>query len=124
MPSVWRTLFHCLALLLGGCLAPTGDVPPPVQEDVLKAGDRLSITVSGEEDLSGSFAVNRDGTVRLDLLGGVPAAGLSVAGFQEQVRQRLAAGYLIDPQVRVARLAQLPPPGSLPAASPALRPSQ
>jgi polysaccharide export outer membrane protein len=119
----WRTIFPFLALLLGGCLAPGGDVPPPpVQEDVLKAGDRLSITVSGEEDLSGGFAVNSDGLVQLDLLGGVPAAGLSVAAFQEQVRQRLAAGYLIDPHVRVARLAQ--PPGPLPAALPALRPSQ
>ena len=121
----WRTIFPCLALLLGGCLAPSGDVPPPpMQADVLKAGDRLSITVSGEEELSGNFAVNGDGLVRLDLLGGVPAAGLRMADFQEQVRQRLAAGYLIDPQVRVARLAQSPSAGPLPATTPALRPSQ
>ena len=125
MRSVWRTFFPCLALLLGGCLAPSGEAPPPlVQGDVLQPGDGLSIAVSGEEELSGSFAVNGDGSVRLELLGAVPAAGLSVAEFALQVRQRLAAGYLIDPQVRVTRLAQLPPQQPVPAVLQALRPSQ
>ena len=112
----------CLALPLGGCLAPDG--PIRVAEDMLKPGDSLSISVAGEDELSGGFAVNGDGSVRLELLGAVPAAGLSVAGFQEQVRQRLAAGYLKDPQVRVERVAPFaaPPPPALPP--PVLRPSQ
>ena len=54
---------------------------------MLKAGDALHINVAGEEDLSGGFAVKDDGTVRMELLGAVPAAGLSVAGFAEQLRR-------------------------------------
>jgi protein involved in polysaccharide export with SLBB domain len=114
----------CLALPLGGCLTPAGDAVPPVWEDVLKPGDSLSIIVAGEAELSGGFVVNGDGTVRLELLGAVPASGLGVVEFQEQLRQRLAAGYFRDPQVRVERVAPFavpPPPVSPP---PVLRSSQ
>jgi protein involved in polysaccharide export with SLBB domain len=115
----------CLALPLGGCLVPDGPVQPLVAEDVLKPGDSLSIIVAGENELSGGFVVNGDGSVRLELLGAVPAAGLSVAGFQEQVRQRLAAGYLKDPQVRVERVSPFAVPPLAPASLPlVLRPSQ
>jgi protein involved in polysaccharide export with SLBB domain len=48
----------------------------------------------------------------------LPAAGLSVTEFQRALRQRLLAGYLRDPQVRVERAALFA------AAPPVLRPSQ
>ena len=72
---------------------------------MLKPGDALRITVAGEEELSGGFVVNSDGSVRVAMLGAVPAAGLSPAGFQARLQQALAAGYLKNPQVTVERLA-------------------
>lgn len=117
-------LFLCLvpALSLGGCLWREGDVPAaPAQvsaEDRLKAGDELAITVAGEAELSGAFSVKDDGTVRMELLGTVPAAGLSVTEFQRELRRRLLAGYLRNPQVRVERAALFA------AAPPVLRPSE
>ena len=115
----------CLLLCLGlcGCQLLKGEVPAavPVQapaENVLKVGDELAITVAGEAEFSGVFSVQGDGTVRMELLGAVPAAGLSVAEFQGQLRQKLLAGYLRDPQVRVER------PAELVAVPPVLRPSQ
>jgi protein involved in polysaccharide export with SLBB domain len=132
MRSVWRPICPylvclCLAFPLGGCLAHDGSVQPlPAEEDVLKAGDALHINVAGEEDLSGGFAVKDDGTVRMELLGAVPAAGLSVEGFAEQLRRLLAAGYLRNPQVRVERMASFVPPAPVVASAPppVLRPSQ
>jgi protein involved in polysaccharide export with SLBB domain len=119
-PVLCPILCLCLALLLGGCLWQ-GDAiqtAPPAQEvDVLKTGDTLVITVAGEEELSGAFSVNGDGTVRMELLGAVPAAGLSLTALQEELRQRLAAGYFRNPQVRVERAANFS------VAPPALRPS-
>ena len=109
-----------LALSLGGCLwqeDPVTAVSVPT-EDRLKAGDELAVTVAGEAELSGAFSVKDDGTVRMELLGAVPAAGLSVTEFQRELRQRLLAGYLRDPQVRVERAALFA------AAPPVLRPSQ
>jgi polysaccharide biosynthesis/export protein len=119
MRRIYSSLCLCLALVLGGCLSQEGSAPPavPAKADVLKPGDALRITVSGEEELSGAFAVNSDGTVRMELLGAVPAAGLSPPGLQDKLRQLLAAGYLKDPQVVVERMAQVVPP------PPALRPS-
>jgi protein involved in polysaccharide export with SLBB domain len=108
----------CLCLYLGGCSwlgLDTPGAPPPVQADLLRPGDSLRITVAGEEELSGAFPVNSDGTIRMELLGAVPAAGLSLAALEAQLRQRLATGYLKNPQVRVERLALTPP---------VLRPSQ
>lgn len=118
--SVCQPVCLCLALLLGGCFWQSGDsqTVPPVQGDVVKPGDVLRITVVGEDELSGAFTVNSDGKVRMELLGAVPAAGFSPAALEDQLRQRLAAGYLKNPQVQVARMAQPRPP------PPVLRQSQ
>lgn len=113
-----RPVFLSFCLLLGGCLS-VPEAAPPAKADVLAPGDGLRITVAGEEELSGGFVVNSDGNVRLELLGAVPAAGLSPAALQEKLRQLLAAGYLKNPQVQVERVAMAPAPPA-----PELRPSQ
>jgi polysaccharide export outer membrane protein len=113
-------MFLSLASALGGCLwqeEPATTVAVAAG-DRLKAGDELAVTVAGEAELSGAFSVKEDGTVRMELLGAVPAAGLSVTEFQRELRQRLLAGYLRDPQVRVERAALFA------AMPPVLRPSQ
>jgi protein involved in polysaccharide export with SLBB domain len=108
-----RPICLLLCLALGGCSLLKDDPPPPpplkpvVQSDVLKPGDGLHITVAGEDELSGAFTVSSDGNIRMELLGAVKAASLSPAGLEEDLRQRLAAGYLRNPQVRVERAAQV-----------------
>jgi polysaccharide export outer membrane protein len=125
-------LVLAVALALGGCGlfgAPDAAPASAVQPGALKPGDRLRITVVGEEELSGVFQVGEDRMVHLELVGAVPAGGLTLAAFEDILRDRLAAGYLKNPQILVARVAA-PPPGavaqprmpSLPA--PVLRPSQ
>lgn len=67
----------------------------------LGAGDKLKLTVFGEENLSGQFEVNALGQVPLPLAGEVPAKGLTLAQFRDAVAQRLANGYLKNPKVSV-----------------------
>ena len=67
----------------------------------LGPNDQLKITVLDEEGLSGLYRVTADGSVTMPLVGSVPAAGLTLADFQEKLRTMLAAGYLRNPQVRV-----------------------
>ena len=119
-----RPICLILCLAVGGCswfedqALPAPPAPPAMaQGDILKPGDALHILVAGEEELSGAFAVNSDGDIRMELLGAVKAAGLSPAGLEAQLRQRLAAGYLKNPQVQVERAAQSA------IAPPRLRPS-
>ena len=63
-------------------------------------GDRLRVTVFGEEDMSGEFLVDGTGQVSIPLVGEVPAAGRSVRDFQRNLETRLVdGGILLNPRV-------------------------
>jgi polysaccharide biosynthesis/export protein len=66
------------------------------------AHDVLTITVYDQADLSGKFTVDPDGTLTFPLLGRVKAGGLTLRGLEEELRKRLADGYLRTPQVSVS----------------------
>lgn len=102
-----RFLIAILGLILVGCqtAAPTftGDTvelqPIPRTEYRLGTGDRLRVTVFGEEELSGEFVVDGAGAVSLPLVGEVDARGLTLREFRTQVEAQLSEGYLNDPRV-------------------------
>ena len=70
----------------------------------LGSGDKLSVNVFGEADLSGEFLVGDDGRVDLPLIGAVQARGQTVTQFQNAVVARYSGGYLKDPKVSVSVL--------------------
>ena len=74
---------------------PTGSV----QGYRLGTGDRIRLTVFGEQDLSGEYDVDGSGNLRLNLVGQVKAAGLTLPEFEANVRKALEDGYLKDPKV-------------------------
>jgi polysaccharide biosynthesis/export protein len=82
----------------GAAAAADGPVPAKYQIGVQ---DQLKITVLDEADLSTSYRVDSDGTITLNYIGKVRAAGSTLADLQERIRAGLAAGYLRNPQVRV-----------------------
>ena len=98
--------------VLNGC-ADGGDAPslditqkrggPPELSRIyrLGVGDRLKVSVFGEQDLSGAFDVNATGNVPLPLIGDVPAKGRAIADFRDAVARKLAEGYLKSPKVTV-----------------------
>jgi polysaccharide biosynthesis/export protein len=63
--------------------------------------DQLKITVLDEADLSTTYRVDSDGTITLNYIGKVQAAGVTLADLQERIRKKLGEGYLRNPQVRV-----------------------
>ncbi len=63
--------------------------------------DVLSVTVFNEPALSGRFTVESDGTINYPLIGRVAVAGKTLRAIQEELTRRLAAGYLVNPQVTV-----------------------
>lgn len=67
----------------------------------LGTGDKLKVTVYGEEDLSGEFLVDGSGQVQLPLVGQVKAATLTIHEFVAEVSNALKEGYLKDPKVSV-----------------------
>lgn len=80
----------------GAYLVETG------HEYKLGPGDKLRVTVFGEEDLSGEFTVSNNGGVALPLVGEVRAGGLTPVVFQTAVQEKLAeTGMVRTPRVSV-----------------------
>jgi polysaccharide export outer membrane protein len=63
--------------------------------------DVLRIMVQEQPELSLEAAVAPDGTFAYPFLGKVQAAGLTVPQLEGQMIERLANGYLVDPQLTV-----------------------
>jgi polysaccharide export outer membrane protein len=86
--------------------APPGDsdigAKPGSNAYKLDTGDKVKVTVYGEDDLSGEFDVDGSGFVRLPLIGQVRAAGLTLKDFEGAIEAKLATGYLVNPKVSVA----------------------
>lgn len=69
----------------------------------LGPGDTLLIRVLGADELSGQYTVQDDGTIRMLLIGAVPAAGLTQDQVQANIEQKLRAGrFLTQPHASVA----------------------
>ena len=72
------------------------------------AGDKLSIRVAGEADLSGEFPVDASGAISLPYVQSLTVAGMTTPQIESAIVQRLRAGYLRNPQVSVQATALRP----------------
>lgn len=78
-------------------------------EYILGPGDRVRVTVFGEEQLSGEFIVANDGGVAMPLVGEVMAGGSSPVRFRQAVEDKLlASGLVRSPRVSADVIAYRP----------------
>lgn len=90
---------------LGGC----GDPPPSeypsqqiyVEDTTLGPSDVFEVRVFRQKDLSGVYSIGAEGTFTFPLIGNVMAAGKTPQQLEKTLRERLADGYLVDPQVSI-----------------------
>lgn len=78
-----------------------GDLGKVSPEYRLGPGDKLKITVFGNQDVSGEAVVDPQGKIAIPLLGQVQAGGLTVADLQKSVTDALNKDYIVDPKVTV-----------------------
>jgi len=105
-----------LVLTLGACASGggrTGDLPAaPVQgadavEDidpdayVLGQGDRISIQVFDEPDLTMEATIGSSGAINYSYLGDVQVAGKTPQQIERAITSSLENGYLVSPSVNV-----------------------
>ena len=64
-------------------------------------GDKIRVTVFGEEDLSGTFVVDGKGMVAMPLIGEVALGGLALREAERLVVEKLLDGFLKQPQVGI-----------------------
>jgi polysaccharide export outer membrane protein len=103
-----------LALAVGGCArggrtvgyapaaygyaAPAFPAGEPYQLD---SGDKLRITVFGQEGLTNTYLVDAAGNITISLIGPVQARGLTTMQLATSLSERLKQGYIRNPHVSV-----------------------
>ncbi len=83
--------------------APYGYAAAPAAAPAyaLDTGDRLRITVFGQDGISNSYVVDAGGNVTLPLIGTVPARGQGAPQLAQTIAARLRQGYVREPKVTV-----------------------
>jgi polysaccharide export outer membrane protein len=93
-----------LCALAGGAASGRGadSAAPTNPEYVLTVGDTVAVNVSGEPDLRAAEVIDRDGKVRLSLVGELKLGGLSVRAAEQFIAQSYREGqFLRSPDVAV-----------------------
>lgn len=111
-PGWWARLFGAPAAATAPSLMVLADseavAPAPAfslaSDYKLGPGDRLSVTVFNEKELSLEVRLSDAGTLSFPLLGEIRAQGMTIGRLQELLTEQLRAGYLVNPQVYVTIL--------------------
>lgn len=98
-----------IALIVAVSLVGCSDPPPSeyptqqvyVEDTTLGAGDMFEVRVFRQDDMTGTYSVSSEGTISFPLIGEVEVAGKTPADVERELRERLAEGYLKNPQVSV-----------------------
>lgn len=72
------------------------------------AGDRLTIRVAGEADLTADYLVDGSGNISMPFIQTISVAGMTTGQIEKLITTRLRNGYLRNPQVS-AQVATLRP---------------
>jgi polysaccharide export outer membrane protein len=97
-----------LALWLGACQAPPPvnypTVAPVAEADTpLGTGDVLEIMIYySSKEVKLTYRLSPEGTINVQYIGKVDAAGKTIGQLEQEIQTRLADGYLRDPIVSVA----------------------
>ena len=68
----------------------------------LGTGDKIKVTVFGEEDASGEYEVDSTGAISVRLIGRMQAKGLSVAEIEQAlIDQYRGRGYFKNPRISI-----------------------
>ena len=93
-----------LVMSQAGCagnLPPLAEAPaePPLYR--IAAGDKMRITVFGEEALSQEHAVTSEGDIAFPLLGDVQAVGMTIDELRARLIEGLSPDYIVDPRISI-----------------------
>jgi polysaccharide biosynthesis/export protein len=67
----------------------------------ITAGDKLSVTVFGQTELSGEFVVDQGGSFRLPMVGDIAAVDMTPDELEPQIADALRRGFVKNPVVSV-----------------------
>jgi polysaccharide export outer membrane protein len=104
-----------VVLLISGCGGGSGPAmtgAPTASADApgytLGTGDKVRVTVFGEENLSGEFEIDATGKIGMPLVGDIKIGGLPPREAEKSIAAALSEGYLSNPRVNVEVLTYRP----------------
>lgn len=104
--GLWRVLLVLSAIMI--LMAQTLSAAERDAAETLSIGDKVTISVFGQTDLSGDFVLDGAGAVNMPLAGRIKVAGLTAMEAEARIRSALMDGYLKDAVVSL-RVAELKP---------------
>ena len=107
--ALLRVWMLAAVLPLAACASsmdPIADIPDTASfhapaEQVLSKGADVRLVVFGSDKLSGSYHIGRDGVLRIDDLGAIRAAGLTVRELEQKIATLLSRQGQADARVSV-----------------------
>jgi protein involved in polysaccharide export with SLBB domain len=94
-----------LVALVSACSGLNSDVSEGLSttsvELRLAPGDKLRVTVFGEDRLSGEYQIDNGGSLSLPLTGTIQGAGLTKSELEQAITTQLKSQYLRNPKVTV-----------------------
>ena len=97
-PVAVLTLLVLIGVWILGFAVPSAHA----QDDYLIGPeDKLTIIVWGHDDLKRELPVSLEGNISFPLIGMVKAVDKTTSRLEKEIAQRLADGYIVNPQVTV-----------------------
>jgi polysaccharide export outer membrane protein len=93
--ALWGLAILVLLVML------TGNAQAASDAYRLGPGDKVRVTVFGDDQLSGEFQLDANGAIDMPLIGRVDAQGSTTNELSAAVTQKLSKDYLKDPKVSV-----------------------
>ncbi len=97
---VFSFFFICCLFLSSFVVAQEGNLS--MSQYQLGSGDRIQISVFGQEDLSMEVRLPDVGTINYPFLGEIKLVGMTAAEVEQLIYEGLLGDYLINPSVSVA----------------------
>lgn len=102
-----------VALAVSGCSGGSNLGPVSAEEQQsyaaaatatprLQSGEKIRVTVFGEDKLSGDYEIDPNGFVSLPLAGTVKAAGLTQTELEAELARKFRSEYLKNPKVTIS----------------------
>lgn len=101
MQKRWVCWSTSLLFVLAAASLSTQAADNTAQPYRLSPGDRVSVVVAGQAELTGEFPIDAAGNIAMPLVGIVHLGDLTVDEGREQIARRLQEGYVRNPNVTV-----------------------
>jgi len=107
--GIFAGIILSLGVALAGCASSLDAIPPisdtasfaDTGQQLLKAGDSVRIVVFGRDALSGTYALDEQGRLKLASLGSIEARGLTPAELEQKIAALLSDKGVDNAQVSV-----------------------